>query len=418
MENQANTLLPYVREADWVVLASSDGKRVLGYVAPGSSARIGRAKRDIYCLKGASWGAIFAVRNNRLQICGERANEIEVNAGEVDNRTLQDDNTNQKLTEREITRLKKAGASGDVLVNAVVANSSTFAGKTRFSQQKYVKRKRDKFDIRVRILQPTALTLCDTYFLRSPEKIMHIRSDSLALLLGYAGVVSHRHVLVAENCIGLLTGAVAERICGYGRILNLFEGTAPPGAELIRMLNLPEAARESIVHTPFELIRNIDTAEENDNESIRYSIRDEAETSVVEHPTSMKRLEAIARRPKRGLIKQWLKDGFDCLVVAVRYDVVELFDLLVRYLAPSGTFAAYCTHFQEAAELQYALQMSKLAIRVELTESMLTKHQILPGRSHPEMTDSATGGYIVSGIRIELPPKTILDRNTEQKSGD
>lgn len=414
MDGQSTLNTSCVKEGDWVVLASSDGKRVLGHVIPESTARVGRVKRNIYCLKGAAWGTLFAARGDGLHPCAERNNDLKESVGEVDNRSLQDDHTNQRLSEREIRRLKDAGASGDALVNAVVANSATFAGKTRFSQEKYMKRKRDKFDIRVRVLQPTALTLCETYFLRSPEKILHIRSDSLALLLGYGGVVPHRHVLVADNCIGLLTGAVAERLFGYGRILNLFEGITPPGAEVIRMLNLPEAARESIVHIPFDVVRNVHLTEENDNEAIRYTTRDESEASTVEHPTSAKRLEAIARRPKRGLIKQWLKDGFDCLVVAVRFDVVELFDMLINYLAPSGTFAAYCTHFQEAAQLQYALQLSKLAIRIELTESMLTHHQILPGRSHPEMTDSATGGYIVSGIRIELPPRTILNRNLNE----
>ncbi len=339
---------------------------------------------------------------------------MEGNAGAVDNRTLQDDNANQRLSEREITQLKRDGASGAALVNAVVANSATFAGKTRFSQEKYLKRKRDKFDVCVRVVRPTAYTLCETYFQRSPDKILHMRSDALALLLGYGGVVPHRHVLVADDCIGLVTGAVAERLQGYGRVLSIFQGTAPPGVELLRMLNFPQSTQDSISHAPMDVLRSLDKWEVADVDPIRYSARDEGDAQKGLFVPSAKRAASIARRPKRGLVKQWLKDKFDCLVVAVRNDVVELFDEVIHHLAPSGTFAAFCTHFQEAAELQYALQMSKLAIRVEMTESMLIHHQMLPGRAHPHMTESATGGYVVSGIRIELPP---LEKTQPKEAG-
>lgn len=399
------------------MLASTDGKRVLGRVTQGGKARIGRSSYNLYCLLGSTWGTLFTARRNGLFACTERTTQVEQDAGNVDNRTLHDNNTNQRLSEREITQLKQEGATGAALVNAVVANSATFAGKTRFSQEKYLKRKRDKFDVCVRVVRPTAYTLCETYFQRSPDKILHMRSDALGLLLGYGGVVPKRHVLVADDSIGLLTGAVAERLQGYGRVLNVFRGTAPPGIELLRMLNFSQSIQDSISHAPMDVIHMLDKWEVTDAKPIRYTAREEVELQQREqHLTCAKRAASIARRPERGLVKQWLKDKFDCLVVAVRNDVVELFDELIHHLAPSGTFTAYCTHFQEAAELQYALQMSKLAIRVEMIESMLTQHQMLPGRAHPQMTESATGGYVVSGIRIKLlpPEKTHPNQNSKR----
>ncbi len=47
----------------------------------------------------------------------------------------------QSLQSLEIQGLKQGGASGASIVAALVGNSATFASKTVFSQQKYVKRK-------------------------------------------------------------------------------------------------------------------------------------------------------------------------------------------------------------------------------------------------------------------------------------
>lgn len=398
-----------IKEADWVVLAASDGKKVLGHVGKNSSARIGRRKRKIKALLGARWGDLFAVRaGDYLEATAEVADaEIVAEADmstERNNRYLEDKNENQKLKHETILALMEKGMEGEELVRTVAQNSATFQTKTPFSQEKYLKRKRAKFDLKVRVLRPTALTLCETYFERSPEKTMHLRPDALAILLGYAGVRSGCHALVYENCTGLITGAVAERIDGVGKVINIFSGTTPPGTEIIRMLNLNSARIKAIVHTPIELLGFLDVQQKEDTEPLRYVTKEDAEApkTEIQHVPSARRAEAIAMRAKRGEVKSWLRNGCDCLIVATRFDVVQVFDVLLKHLAPSGCFAAYCMHLQDAADLQYALQLSKMAVRVELMEVSLVNHQVLPGRSHPAMTDSATGGYIVSGTRIAL----------------
>ena len=44
-------------------------------------------------------------------------------------------------------------------------------------------------------------------------------------------------------------------------------------------------------------------------------------------------------------------------------------------------------------------QVSKEAVALQLQESFWRKHQVLPGRTHPEMDMSGTGGYILTGIK-------------------
>lgn len=398
-----------VQAENWVVLSSTDGKKVLGHVSKNSSARIGKRKRKIGALLGARWGDLFAVRTgDRLEPIDEEPPADVTGESEMgtdrNNQYLKDTTENQKLEHATILALKEQGMEGEQLVRTVAENSLTFRGKTAFSQEKYLKRKRAKFDLKVRVLRPTALTLCETYFERSPEKTMHLRPDALAILLGYSGVRSGCRALVYENCTGLVTGAVAERVNGVGKVINIFSGTTPPGTEVIRMLNLDNIRTKAIVHTPIEILGMLDVSQPEDKEPLRYVTVEDAiaEKTEIKHVPSARRAEAIAMRAKRGDVKSWILGGCDCLIVATRFDVVQVFDVLLKHLAPSGCFTAYCMYLQDAADLQYALQLSKMAVRVELMEVSLINHQVLPGRSHPAMTDSATGGYIVSGTRIAM----------------
>ena len=46
------------------------------------------------------------------------------------------------------------------------------------------------------------------------------------------------------------------------------------------------------------------------------------------------------------------------------------------------------------------LQVSKAAVAVQLQEPFWRAHQVLPGRTHPEMLMSGSGGYLLSGITV------------------
>jgi tRNA (adenine-N(1)-)-methyltransferase non-catalytic subunit len=59
------------------------------------------------------------------------------------NKEIVDDNTSQNLTSEQIGDLRK-NLSGRELVDALVQNSKSFSGKTQFSQQKYLKKKKKK----------------------------------------------------------------------------------------------------------------------------------------------------------------------------------------------------------------------------------------------------------------------------------
>ena len=46
------------------------------------------------------------------------------------------------------------------------------------------------------------------------------------------------------------------------------------------------------------------------------------------------------------------------------------------------------------------MQASRQAVALQLQEPWWRHHQVLPSRTHPEMSMSGTGGYILSGIVV------------------
>lgn len=66
-------------------------------------------------------------------------------------------------------------------------------------QEKYRKRKADKYMAQATLIRPTARALVEAYFARSPEKVQCMRADTLALLLSLANVGANARVLVMET---------------------------------------------------------------------------------------------------------------------------------------------------------------------------------------------------------------------------
>lgn len=153
-----------------------------------------------------------------------------------DNRHYADTNSAQTLKQTDIGELREKGATGKEIIQKLVENSSTWETKTEFSKQKYLKKKQQKYMPRVRFLRCTAESLCRTYRLKNPAKICNLREDSLGQVLVYSNIFAGGQVLVVDTCMGLVTGAIAERQGGSGRIICPYEGQQP-AADILRRFN-------------------------------------------------------------------------------------------------------------------------------------------------------------------------------------
>eukprot|EP00250_Pteridium_aquilinum_P007214 c16983_g1_i1 orf=322-1815(-) len=155
-----------------------------------------------------------------------------------DNRSLVDDNTAQKLSAQDIHRLRMDCASGKDIVDALIANSTTFQNKTAYSQEKYKKKKQKKYAPFFVMRRPSSRRICEAYLVKCPQKIGFLRMDAMALMLSLANVGAHAEVLVMDMVGGLLTAAVAERTGGFGSVCSTYCTPKPPPLDIVGLLNL------------------------------------------------------------------------------------------------------------------------------------------------------------------------------------
>ena len=88
-----------------------------------------------------------------------------------DNRDIVDNNQAQKLTQEQIEALKSQGLTGGELISKIIENSETFQKRTKFSQEKYLRKKMQKYLVRFEVKKPTVLELCEAYSQTGPNKI-------------------------------------------------------------------------------------------------------------------------------------------------------------------------------------------------------------------------------------------------------
>jgi tRNA (adenine-N(1)-)-methyltransferase non-catalytic subunit len=135
-------------------------------------------KRDFSAdlLIGAPYGSVYEAEGGKVQLVesGELLERIDVDTGVLansphsgvraanrmtrlppvramecagsglDNRNTKDTHLSQKLTQGAIVDMKSSGMTGTELISALISNSSTFAAKTSFAQEKYIKKKQLK----------------------------------------------------------------------------------------------------------------------------------------------------------------------------------------------------------------------------------------------------------------------------------
>ena len=106
-----------------------------------------------------------------------------------DNRDLTDKD-NQKLSRDEINKMREDGVDGVEIVEKLIENSETFQNKTKFSQEKFLKKKAKKYHQYILVRKPSIRLLMDINYNADPMKILNLRVDSFAQILTMTNVHS------------------------------------------------------------------------------------------------------------------------------------------------------------------------------------------------------------------------------------
>lgn len=429
-----------IEENETLAFHVSDGKWFFEDAVSDRKIRMGKSFYSLKPIIGEPYGSIFEIKGKSLVKvkAGGRlfpdpvaAETGDVDEPSTDNRDYYDTNSAQQLSDQSIADLRNGGASGQEIIQELVANSSTWQAKTEFSKQKYLKKKQQKYMPRVQILPISAETLCQIYVMKKPAKILSLRYDSLGQILTYGNVYAGAQVLVIDTCMGLVIGAIAERLGGFGRVLGGYEGKQP-SVDALRRFNfgtinsfvltfraltlIDDATTKSIVPFPFSYLDQLKEAEESliakvveptaeEREALEKEIADRMKQFTPEQIEAHKqrKLEQQKRRDMRATpteTRNWLRAPSDSLILACEYDPKDTFFKFFPLLGSSKPFVVYYEYLQPLAELFNILQSQGLAINLQLSETWTREYQVLPKRTHPEMIMTSSTGFILTGIKV------------------
>lgn len=332
-----------VRAGDWVLLVTSQSTYVFVQAKPKEKFRLNKERVGAEPLIGAAFGTTFDVRNGQLVLGAASESSHATTAGTADNRNLVDDGSAQKLTSDDIARLRRDGASGQSIIDALVAGSETWAGKTDFAKEKWLKRKARKYMPWVRVLEPRAATIAEAYFARAGGQ--RLRPDTLAQMLARANARAGARVVAIDGTQGILIGALLERCAS---VLVPFVDR-PPTFSALRHFNFDDVSSRLEFHG----IENLPPA----NHAL--------------------------------------------VVATTTFDPVSVLDVLLPKLRPSSPVVVFAATTQPLVRC-YTLLKDAGCVDLLLTETWFRDFQVLPNRTHPNMSMSATGGFLLSATTTVL----------------
>ncbi|XP_078734896.1 tRNA (adenine(58)-N(1))-methyltransferase non-catalytic subunit TRM6-like isoform X1 [Lampetra fluviatilis] len=530
-----STTVVIIREGDRVVLKRED---LLKAVRVERHRKVNFEKKWFFVdsLIGARYGTTFDITGGGdLQPqCASKQLKAEVAVSEsgVDNRNIQSDGSAQKLTRDDISALKEQGLRGTEIVSQLVENSSTFKEKTEFSQEKYIKRKKKKYESHITVLKPNARLLATMYHSREPAKICHLRVDSLSQLLASGNVRASGKTIVVESCSGLVLGAVMERMGGHGTILNVHagamanttatehfgfpehffarvfsvpldrigaiaqqccDGAAASNTDAVVVSNTGAAASNNAVaasntdavaanntaasnnavaasnnavaasntaasnnavaasntatvvstegcwdgcvddsgmDTEAPAAGNVEQPEKDSQQAELDSIageqagkrqgdvRAESETGMANVKDLKSQKEVRQEERKRcadiGVAELARRDA-DGLIIACKFQPWPILEGLLDFVSPSRPFVVFCQHREPLLECYTNLKERGSTVSLHLTESWLRFYQVLPNRTHPLMSTSASGGYLLTGITVAPDAGSAAEKPTAER---
>ena len=229
-------------------------------------------------------------------------------------------------------------------------NNPAFSTKTKFSQEKYLRKKHQKYSKEITMLKPSLKDFCD-------GGMVPVRADMLGSIIRFAGVRAGSVVGIVDDGVGIVTTALLQRECLVDRYV-LGKATGTERAQCI--FNLDKSP----------LFQNLTRL---DDPAARY---------------------------------------YDSLVIInsgqAEASIRDTFDALQPRLKLAGTLVIYSAYIEPLLNLVYELREEPKEnqefryLNVQLTEQMLREHEIVKERTHPIMKQSVGlfKGFILSAIKV------------------
>ncbi|KAI8324008.1 Gcd10p-domain-containing protein [Martensiomyces pterosporus] len=381
------------RAGDFVLIRMPSGNTKVVCLKPDTTISIGKfGSFKANGLIGATFGHTYEIEKDGVIKPQKMAAFDDADDTEANNKEIIDNPNSQKLTYEEIEQLKLKGLAGDVSAQEIIAslteNNASFEKKTEYSKSKYIRRKQKKFMKSFIPLETSVYNLCNYFCEVNPGKIRGIRSDTLSQVLSLANVYSGARVMVVDDGQGLIASALLSRTSEGGQVFGVHDGDVS-NYDILRYMNFSPETKERLRTLPWQKLN-----------TVMAPFTEELPENATEKDISgrERRLRGHTRLSEN--LDNLRKGEFDVLVISTNYSAMSVIKKLIPYLGGSRMLVVYDQSKEALVEAFAWLRESREFLNVQLTESWLREYQVLPNRTHPLMSMSGGGGFILSAIHL------------------
>ncbi|XP_053665984.1 tRNA (adenine(58)-N(1))-methyltransferase non-catalytic subunit TRM6 [Anopheles marshallii] len=351
-----------------------------------------------------------------------------------DNRNIIDDRQSQALSTEEILKLREECESSSEVIGKLVENSKSFATKTEYSQEKYLKRKEKKYFEYITIRRPSVRLLSDIYWRLDPEKVLGVRFDTLSQIISYSGVCSVGNYLLYESGTnGLLPAAMLNSIGAGtgGKLVHMHPGNVAQKQALLAMDYPAEQQARCVSVNIYSVLRHFYQDKEVSNGEKDVELKDVKDMPVVpEDSPTVEREEGIngtnkrkheetdeglevtvAKQVKLDKQKQpWeleneaatrvMDEKFDSLVIVAKEHPQSILKALLPFVKSSRPVVIFSNSREILTECYVDIKTEASVTYLRVTSNWMRQYQILPNRTHPDVTMSGSSGYLLTGYTV------------------
>ncbi|KAH9897769.1 Gcd10p-domain-containing protein [Cubamyces lactineus] len=348
-------------------------------------------------LVGQPFGLTYEIINKKLKVLPPRPMQ-EVEDTEATNELINDGQAVQPLTVEEIEALKKSGLHASEIIQKQIEQHANYSLKTEYSKEKYKKRKEMKYSKSFSVIEPTMHNVCEYWFNKDQNRLRDIRPDTLAQMINLASIRPGGRYIAVDDASGVVVSAILDRLGGQGRLITICDVDSPPAYPVMVQMNF----RKEVI-TPVMSSLNWATADEEYTPIIAST-----EPPAGKFKSDGQRARLNKRKVASDALMQTREElfsgEFDGLIIASEYDPYSIIEKLYPYLAGSASIVVHSPHVQVVANLQSQLRDRPGYLGPTVTEGWLRQYQVLPGRTHPMMNASGSGGFIFQVLKIYDDP--------------
>ncbi|XP_066907262.1 tRNA (adenine(58)-N(1))-methyltransferase non-catalytic subunit TRM6 [Halyomorpha halys] len=381
---------------------------------------LGKDKIDLSCVIDKPFWTVFKMipykgskREFTLEVCSQTEDFAKDFTCGADNRNITDDGSSQSLTSNDINEMRESGLSAQVILEKIIENSKTFKEKTEYSQEKYLKKKEKKYFEYIIIREPSIRLLSEIFYFRDPSKMLGLRHDALSQIYTLANIQHDGIYALFENGTqGLVGAGILNYLSGNGLLINLTINNQPQKQAILAM----NFGAEKLLQFVSVKLKELINSTQNKSIEVVDGSNDTFDCNEINslpqinlEPSSIKRKHSVdetdcVKKPRwtedlEKAVATLKEKKLNGIIIVAREYPLNILTILLPYLKPSSQLVVYCQYREPLVQLYVELKKRKDIIGLHLLENWLRLYQVLPDRTHPDVTMNCTG-HILTGIKI------------------